>query len=104
MTTDWVRQKREAAPPRHAVIGPEPCPLPTAAVASELYGGTRSDDKLRKALFPVFVWRVALNYLRGDLVAGIVISSTPSALSVLRASATRAVLHSGANGKHPLQG
>jgi hypothetical protein len=59
------------------VIEPEPYPLPAATVASEPYGGTQSDDKLPKALFPVFVWRVALNYLRGDLVAGIVISLTP---------------------------
>jgi hypothetical protein len=42
------------------VIGPEPRPLPAAAVASEPYGGTRNDDKLAKALFPVFTQRVAL--------------------------------------------
>jgi hypothetical protein len=59
------------------VFEPEPCQLPAAAVASEPYGGTRKDDKLPKAPFPVFAWRVALNNLRGDLVAGIVISSTP---------------------------
>ena len=77
MTTDWVRQRRGADPQRRAAIGPEPRLLPAAAVASEPYGGTRNDDKLAKALFPVFTQRVALNYLRGDLVAGIVISLTP---------------------------
>lgn len=60
MTTDWVRQRCGAAPQRHEVIGPEPCPLLPAAVASEPYGGTQNDDKLPKAPFPVFVWRVAL--------------------------------------------
>ena len=77
MTTDWVRQRRGAAPPRREVIGPEPRPLPAAAVASEPYGGTQNDDKLPKAPFPVFAWRVALKLLCGDLVAGIVISLTP---------------------------
>jgi hypothetical protein len=42
------------------VIEPESRPLPATAVASEPYGGTRNDDKLATALFPVFVQRVAL--------------------------------------------
>ena len=60
MTTDWVRQRREGVRQRREVIGPEPRPLPAAAVASEPYGGTRNDDKLAKVLFPVFTQRVAL--------------------------------------------
>lgn len=76
MTTDWVRQMR-GVPRRRELIEPEPCPLPAAAGALEPYGGTQSDDKLPKALFPVFVQRVALLCCRNCYLA-VIAQDSPS--------------------------
>jgi hypothetical protein len=65
---------------------------------------------LRKAPFPVFTWRVALKCYGGDpsIVRTnryLTVTKQHSApRGVLSISVTRAVLHSGADGKHALQG
>lgn len=81
---------------------PEPRLPPTTAAASELYGGTRNDDKLPKAAFPVLVQRVA-RLCCANRCGNCYLVETFGAQRVVVTTARR-VLHSGANGQHPLHG